>query len=77
VVTDRDALDAPELGVEIASALSHLYPDRYKLIELDSLMVHHASMDAISAGQDPRRVAADWQDSLSEFAKTRARYLLY
>ena len=38
IVTDRDALDAPELGLEIAAALHHLYPDQYKLAAIDGLM---------------------------------------
>ena len=31
LLTDREALDAPELGIEIASALHKLYPDRFEL----------------------------------------------
>ena len=30
-VTDRAALDSPELGIEILSALHHLYPTQFKL----------------------------------------------
>ncbi len=30
-VTDRVALDSPELGIEIVSALQHLYPAKFKL----------------------------------------------
>jgi uncharacterized protein YbbC (DUF1343 family) len=77
VVTDRNALDAPELGAEVASALQKLYPNEYKVARLDTLMVHKASFDALSAGEDPRRVAEEWQDSIEKFNAIRSKYLLY
>lgn len=77
VVTDRDALDAPELGLEIAAALQHLYPKEYKLAAVDSLLRNKATLDAVTAGDDPRRIAEDWQDALEGFKTVRAKYLLY
>jgi len=77
VVTDRNALDAPELGVEVAAALQSLYPGDYKLAGVDALMVNRASVDAIAAGQDPRRVAEQWRDALERFESLRAKYLIY
>jgi uncharacterized protein YbbC (DUF1343 family) len=77
VVTDRDALDAPELGLEIASALQHLYPSQYKLAAVDGLMRNKASLDALAAGEDPRRIAEDWQDEIERFMVVRSKYLLY
>ncbi len=77
IVTDRDSLDAPELGLEIAAALHHLYPREYKLASLDGLMRNKATLDAVTAGEDPRRIAEDWQDGLDGFKAQRAKYLLY
>jgi len=77
VLTDRNALDSPELGLEISSALQHLYPDQYKVGSIDGLVRNKATLDAIVAGQDPRRVADDWRESLDHFATIRAKYLLY
>jgi uncharacterized protein YbbC (DUF1343 family)/CubicO group peptidase (beta-lactamase class C family) len=77
VVTDRNALDAPELGIEIASALQALYPADYKIAGVDTLMVSKASVDAVGAGQDPRRVAEQWRDGLERFEALRAKYLIY
>ena len=56
VLTDRNALDAPELGIEIASALQKLYPGQFKITGLDALMVNKSSFDALAAGEDPRRI---------------------
>jgi uncharacterized protein YbbC (DUF1343 family) len=77
IVTDRNALDAPELGIEIASALHTLYPNQYEMKNLDRLMLNHASAEAISGGQDPRRVWMEWIDELEVFKAIRAKYLLY
>ncbi len=76
-VTDREALDSPELGLEIAAALHHLYPGEYKMDALDGLMRNKAALHALSAGEDPRRIAESWQDTLSRFKALRAEYLLY
>ena len=77
MLTDRDALDAPELGVEIAAALLALYPGQYKIEGLDSLMVNQATFAALGRGEDPRRVAEDWRVPLEQFQAVRAKYLLY
>jgi uncharacterized protein YbbC (DUF1343 family)/CubicO group peptidase (beta-lactamase class C family) len=77
VVTARDGLDAPELGLEIAAALLHLYPNQFKAAALDGLMRNKASLGGLVAGEDPRRIAEDWQDAASTFMTDRKRYLLY
>ena len=77
LLTDRNALDAPELGIEIASALQKLYPDRFELSGLDSLMVNKASLDALASGEDPRRVAEQWRDAVVRFEAIRSKYLIY
>jgi len=77
LITDRDALDAPELGMEIASALLRLYPKDYKLSALDTLLRNKATLDALTAGRDPRIVADEWREELEGFTKVRAKYLLY
>jgi uncharacterized protein YbbC (DUF1343 family)/CubicO group peptidase (beta-lactamase class C family) len=76
-ITDRNLLDAPELGIEFAGALQALYPGSYKVAEVNTLMVNKASLDAIAAGQDPRRVAEQWRDGLENFEQLRAKYLIY
>ena len=77
VITDRNSLDAPELGIEFAGALLSLYPANYKLAGVDTLMVNRASLDALAAGEDPRRVAEQWRDGLERFETLRAKYLIY
>ncbi len=65
------------LGIEIASALHTLYPQQFEMKNLDSLMLNDRTMQAISAGQDPRRVWMEWIDEIEAFKTIRAKYLLY
>ena len=77
VLTDREALDAPELGIEIAAALYHLYPEQFAIDALDGLMRNKATLDALMAGEDPRRIGEDWQDAIEQFQARRVKFLLY
>ena len=77
LVTDRNALDAPELGLEIVAALQSIHPYDFKAGGLDTLMVSKSSFDAITAGQDPRRISEQWQDEIEKFELIRSKYLLY
>jgi uncharacterized protein YbbC (DUF1343 family) len=77
IVTDRDALDSAELGLEIASALQKLYPAQYKVAGVDNLMLNKSSLDAVAAGDDPRMIAEQWQDNIEQFGKIRSKYLIY
>lgn len=77
LLTDRNALDGPELGLEIASALHRLYPQQYNPEGLDALVVNKATVEALKQGEDPRRIADDWRPDLEKFAGIRAKYLLY
>jgi uncharacterized protein YbbC (DUF1343 family) len=77
-LVDRDALDAPELGVELAHALYQVFSKSFELDKTLPLVGSRAVVDAIKHGQDPRRIAYHWeQDQLGQFRKLRAKYLLY
>ena len=77
VLLDRNALDSPELGVELASALHKLYPDQFHLEKMNDLLLNQSVLDAIGEGEDPRRIAQDWQDGLDKFQQIRQKYLIY
>jgi uncharacterized protein YbbC (DUF1343 family) len=77
IVLDRNTLDSPELGIELAAALHKLHPNDFKLERMADLLVNQAVFDAIRAGEDPRRIAEDWQDRLEQFVRLREKYLLY
>jgi uncharacterized protein YbbC (DUF1343 family)/CubicO group peptidase (beta-lactamase class C family) len=77
VLTDRNGFDAPELGIELAAALRKLYPADFKIDRMQELLVNQSTYDALMAGQDPRRIAQEWQEVLEQFGKVRTKYLIY
>jgi uncharacterized protein YbbC (DUF1343 family) len=77
IVSDRNTLDSPELGIELASALHRLYPKDFKLERIADLLVNQAVFETLQSGEDPRRIEEDWQPRLDEFLRMREKYLLY
>jgi uncharacterized protein YbbC (DUF1343 family) len=77
LVMDRNVLDAPELGIEMASALHRLYPDKFELEKMNTLLASRAVLDAVAAGQDPQRIAEGWQTALDAFEQQREKALIY
>jgi SSS family transporter len=76
-LTDPTLADTPELGIEILSALHHLYPTQFNLPRAMTLVCNQATMDAITRGDDPRSIAATWQPALASFRAATAPFLLY
>jgi len=77
VLTDRNGLDAPELGIELAGALHKLYASDFKIEKMSQILANQSVFDALVAGEDPRRIAQDWQPDLEKFEKVRDNYLIY
>jgi uncharacterized protein YbbC (DUF1343 family) len=77
IIMDRNTLDSPELGIELAAALDKLYPNDFRLEKMADLLVNQAVFASIAAGEDPRRIAEDWQEQLDGFVRMREKYLLY
>ena len=77
LLTERNALDAPELGLELAAALHKLYATDFKIERMTELLANQPAFEALIAGQDPRRIAQDWQPDLATFQQVRKKYLIY
>lgn len=77
LVTDRDVLDAPELGVEIASALHRFYADQFQLQKMNTLLANRAVLNALTAGEDPEHIAESWRADVDAFEQRRQPALLY
>ncbi len=69
-ITDRKTFRAVDAGITLASTLATLYPQQFKLDELQPLLRHQPTIDAIKSGKVPV-----WD--LREFMKRRAKYLMY
>jgi uncharacterized protein YbbC (DUF1343 family)/CubicO group peptidase (beta-lactamase class C family) len=77
VLTDRNGFDAPELGIELAAALHKFYAADFKIERMQDLLVNQNAYEALVAGEDPRRIAQDWQEGLEKFEMVREKYLMY
>ena len=77
VLTERNALDGPELGIELATALQRLYPANFKIGRITELLVNQGAFEGLMAGKDPQRIAQDWQEELEKFEVVRQKYLIY
>ena len=75
-VTDRSVFDAPELGIELISALHHLYPE-FSMAKSDHLIANVDTMRALANQDDPRKIAETWKGDLAAFRQRREPYLLY
>ena len=66
IVTDRNVLDAPEMGVELASALRNSFPITGKSTSCLPSRPIRAWWMPSDAATDPRNIAQSWQDDLPE-----------
>jgi uncharacterized protein YbbC (DUF1343 family) len=77
VITDREALNAVKLGLELAYALNRLYPGKLD-VEKDRLLIgNRKALDAIKAGAEPATVERLWAADLAAYLDRRKPFLLY
>jgi hypothetical protein len=77
IVTGRSVLDAPELGLELGSALIKLYSTDWQLDRLIELLENESALAQLKSGKDPRCIAEDYQPGLQQFVRVRQKYLIY
>jgi len=77
VLTDRDALQTMRTGIEIAAALSKLYPHKFETAKMVELVGNAATIKQLVDGKYPPEIVASWRMGLEAFRKIRAKYLLY
>lgn len=77
ILLGRNNLDAPELGIELATAIRKFYAQEFKMDRMIEILANQAVFDAMVEGHDPRRIAQDWQDGLEKFQQLRQKYWLY
>lgn len=59
-ITDRRALRAVDVGVSIASALARLYPKEFPVDEIQPLLRHRPTLEAIRAGKPLAEIKRLW-----------------
>jgi uncharacterized protein YbbC (DUF1343 family) len=76
-VTNRRAMSAVRLGIEIAAALQKIGGDKLDLDKSLKLIGAPSVVARIKAGEAPARIAASWSVDEGRFRLMRAKYLLY
>jgi uncharacterized protein YbbC (DUF1343 family) len=76
-VTDREALPAVRLGIEIASALLILHAADWDRSKLDALLLSRETVGRLEKGEAAVEIESAWRPGLDAFRRRRAGHLLY
>lgn len=76
-LTDRQALNVADMGIEIVGALHKLYPEDFQLDRTLGMIGSKKVLQDVRDNVDPQSIAHHWQNTLAEFLALRSRYLLY
>ncbi|HKP67998.1 MAG TPA: exo-beta-N-acetylmuramidase NamZ domain-containing protein, partial [Pyrinomonadaceae bacterium] len=77
IVTDRRTFQSLRTGIEIAAALRKLYPTDWQVDRYGRLLVNAVFLDMMKRGESPEAIEQAWKNSVTDFEKRRAPYLLY
>jgi uncharacterized protein YbbC (DUF1343 family) len=77
VVTDREKLQAVDVGLAIGLAAQKLYPREFALQKVQTLLQHTNTLQAFKAGKAISQIKAAWENELTDFKRRRQKYLLY
>jgi uncharacterized protein YbbC (DUF1343 family) len=75
-VTDRAAVRAMRVGLEIATVLHKLYASHFDPAKLD-LFGNADTIRQLQDGTPPEQIVASWSSTLSDYDKRRRQYFLY
>jgi uncharacterized protein YbbC (DUF1343 family)/CubicO group peptidase (beta-lactamase class C family) len=77
VVMNRSALQPVRMGLEIVSALSTLYGDKFQPSTTWRLFGSAEPIERVMRGEDAASVASKWTADEAKWRRLRAKYLLY
>lgn len=77
VITDREKLNAVDLGILIALTVQRLYPNDFALTKVSTLLRDADTIEAIKAGKPLAEIKQGWTAKLADFKKRRKQFLLY
>ena len=76
-IIDRDAIEPVRVGLTIAATLRRLYPDAWKVNDMDRLLIDRRTLEAIRDGVEGDSLEATYKKEHDEFLERRAKFLLY
>jgi uncharacterized protein YbbC (DUF1343 family) len=76
-ITDRQAVRAMRVGLEIAAILKKLYPDKFDPEKLLFLVGNAETIRQLQAGVSPDEIIASWSADLATFDALHRKYFIY
>lgn len=76
-VTDRGAVRAMRVGLEIAALLQKRYPENFAVAKVIGLLGNAQAVADLQAGMAPAKIVDSWSVELSSFEGIRKKYLIY
>jgi uncharacterized protein YbbC (DUF1343 family) len=76
-ITDRQAVRAMRVGLEIAAILKKLYPDKFDPEKLLFLIGNAETIRQLQAGVSPDQIIASWSADLATFDALHRKYFIY
>lgn len=76
-ITNRESLNAVDVGIVMAQLLYRMYPQHFTLDKVNDLLRHPPTIEAIRSGSSLFEIKKLWADGLAGFRKRREKYLLY
>ena len=76
-ITDRQAVRAMRMGLEIALVLKKLYPENFDPAKLEQLIGNAETMRQLQAGTSAEEIVSSWSPDLAAFEQLRHKYFLY
>jgi uncharacterized protein YbbC (DUF1343 family) len=76
-ITDRQAVRAMRMGMEIATILKKFYPDKFDPEKLLLLVGNAETIRELQAGTPPEKIVESWSTDLNTFEQARKQYFLY
>jgi uncharacterized protein YbbC (DUF1343 family) len=77
IIIDRATFRPLLTGIEIATTLRRLYPDKWKVDSYLRLLVNADTLERIKRGEAAADIVRSWDERLEEFRNARAQVLLY
>ena len=76
-IADRQAVRAMRMGMEIATILRKLYPEKFDPEKLLALLGNAETIRELQAGTPAEKIEESWKADLSTFDQLRKKYFLY
>jgi uncharacterized protein YbbC (DUF1343 family)/CubicO group peptidase (beta-lactamase class C family) len=77
LITDRERVQAVDLGLAIALTLERLYPKEFAIEKVNHLLQDSATIESMKSGKPLEEIKSLWAADLEAFNKRRTQYLIY